>query len=183
MQTRHVRDVMLPLDRYATVHRDATIRDALDALAAAQDKLGGEAHHHRAVLVLDDDRRVVGKLSLLAILAGCQPWVLKHDDPSSVMRMSRVEDYVRALRDRPASLEGDIGLLVAEASRVRARDAMVPVDVSIDEDATLFDAIYALVVRWTQSMLVTRGDEVVGILRMSDVFEVLSDAVRAAPRA
>ena len=42
-----------------------------------------------------------------------------------------------------------------------------------NENATLAEAIHILVMGHHQSLLVTRGDEIVGILRLTDVFSAV----------
>ena len=48
----------------------------------------------------------------------------------------------------------------------------------IDDNATLGEAIQQLVIYPYHSLLVTRGDEVVGILRLSDVFTKICDIIK-----
>ena len=48
----------------------------------------------------------------------------------------------------------------------------------IDENATLGEAIRQLVAYPYLSLLVTRSDEVVGILRLSDVFAKICDTIK-----
>ena len=60
-----VRDVMVPLAEYATVRDSATLFDAVLALEEAQDNFDKARYRHRALLVLDANRRVVGKISQL----------------------------------------------------------------------------------------------------------------------
>ena len=48
----------------------------------------------------------------------------------------------------------------------------------IDENATLGEATHQLIVQPYLSLLVTSGDEVVGILRLSDVFTKICDIIR-----
>jgi CBS domain-containing protein len=48
----------------------------------------------------------------------------------------------------------------------------------IDDNATLGEAIHQLVVYPYHSLLVTSGDEVVGILRLSDVFSKICDEIK-----
>ena len=61
------------------------------------------------------------------------------------------------------------------AARIRVREFMhnVSADECIDENATLDEAIHILVMGHHQSLLVTRGDDIVGILRLTDVFSAV----------
>ncbi|MBW1837426.1 MAG: CBS domain-containing protein, partial [Deltaproteobacteria bacterium] len=51
-------------------------------------------------------------------------------------------------------------------------------DEYIDENATLGEAVHQMVVSPYHSLLVTSGDEVVGILRLSDVFAKICDEIK-----
>jgi predicted transcriptional regulator len=50
-------------------------------------------------------------------------------------------------------------------------------DEKISVDATLNEAIHFLVMGHYQSLMVVDGDEVVGLLRLTDVFDLVADAV------
>ena len=48
----------------------------------------------------------------------------------------------------------------------------------VDEDATLDEAIHQLILGRHQSLLVTRNQQIVGILRLTDVFAAIFHAVK-----
>ena len=54
METKTVKDLMLPLEEYAVVHEDATLREAMMALDQAQNRVHAGRQPHRAVLVADE---------------------------------------------------------------------------------------------------------------------------------
>jgi CBS domain-containing protein len=180
MDTRPVKEVMLPLDQYATTRCDATLRDALLALSKAQLGLTNTRHHHRAVLVLDDRGQVVGKLTHWSILKSLQPSAISIDERDKLTRTGLSQDFIDTL-GRQHPFQGSIQQMLAIASRTRVCDAMVPVVESIDEDAEMCHAIAEMVRLHIQSILVTRDHAVVGILRLSDVFEQVADVIRNHP--
>ena len=61
MKTITVKELMMRLEEYATVSKEATLREALLALEKAQMTLDSSRHKHRAILVLDKsgDRKSV----------------------------------------------------------------------------------------------------------------------------
>jgi signal-transduction protein with cAMP-binding, CBS, and nucleotidyltransferase domain len=63
------------------------------------------------------------------------------------------------------------------AGNIRVRDVMVSAEVRIDAGASLTEAIHMLVMARAQSILVTSGTDVVGILRLSDLFAEIADFV------
>ena len=63
MKTNKIEDLMVPLSEYATVTVGATLFDAVSALEKAQMEFDQTKYRHRAVLVLDKNGEVVGKVS------------------------------------------------------------------------------------------------------------------------
>jgi predicted transcriptional regulator len=49
----------------------------------------------------------------------------------------------------------------------------------VEEEASLAEAIHQLVVGHHQSLLVTRGGEITGILRLTDVFSEICETMEA----
>ncbi len=47
----------------------------------------------------------------------------------------------------------------------------------VKEDTLLNEAIHQLIMGRHQSLLVTRGEDIVGILRLTDVFREISDKI------
>jgi CBS domain-containing protein len=183
MEVKSVKDLMLSLDEYATVSADSTVREALIALDEAQLGLDDDRHHHRAVLVLDTDGEVAGKLTHWAIMRRLEPTFLKTRDLVKITQAGLTQEFIDQLEDQFSGFTNTLSLMCAEAAKTKARDAMVPVNESIDEDATLATAVHEMVLHHVQSMVVTRNDEVVGILRLSDVFQEVARLIRNAPPA
>jgi predicted transcriptional regulator len=49
----------------------------------------------------------------------------------------------------------------------------------VEENATLGHALHALIVGHHQSLLVTRGNKIVGILRLTDMFKLVCERIKA----
>ena len=81
-----VKDLMVPLDEYATVSEDATMYEAVTALEKAQAEFDQNRDRHRAILILDKDGHVVGKVSPLDILRALEP---KYDDMGDHIPLTR----------------------------------------------------------------------------------------------
>lgn len=178
MDEKKVKDLMLSLSEYATVSAKSTIRDALKALDKAQLGLTEDRHHHRAVLVLDEKGVVVGKLSHWALLRRLEPKFLGANDLHSLARAGLTQEFISSLQSGLSGYSGSLPVMCREAAHLKVKDAMVPVDESIDEDEPLAAAVHQLVISHVQSMLVTRAGRTVGILRLSDVFEEVAELIR-----
>ena len=80
MKTVTIKNLMVPLSKYATVKEDATLQEVAAALAAAQARFDRSRYPHRAVLVLNDQGDVVGKVGQIDILRALEP---KYDEVDS----------------------------------------------------------------------------------------------------
>ena len=178
MEEKRVGEVMVSLSEYATIDAEKTIKEALEALSKAQLGLTQDRHHHRAVLVLDRDGNVMGKLSHWAILRALERRPLRADDMVSLSRAGLTEEFIESMQDSLSTFTGSLQQMCRYAARIKAKDAMVSVGESIEESATLTEAIRMLVRKHVQSLPVTSGNKVVGILRLSDVFEEVAEAIK-----
>jgi len=172
---------MVPLSKYATVPKDATLRDAVIALKMMQEELDKNKYPHRAVLVLDDKNHVVGKVDLLCFLKALEP---KYDE---MLTGERSIHLGFTLKFQKIMLE-QLKLWNDPMERICERGAKITVSLFmnkltegeyIEADATLDKAIHQLVLECKQSLLVTQNRNVIGILRLADVFDEISNAVVA----
>ncbi len=67
MKTILVKHVMVPISEYATVSKEATLYDAVPALEKAQEAFDPDRYRHRAILVYDENEKIMGKVSQTAI--------------------------------------------------------------------------------------------------------------------
>ena len=178
MRHKLVRDLLLPLTDYVTVFADTTLKEALECLSEAQNHVSPSQHFHRAVLVMDEGGAAIGKLSHWAILRSLEPRLLRYEDEASLARAGLTDDFISSLRRSVSSLGHDLEHMCRAAGQLKAREIMVPVTESIEDDAPLTDAIHLMVVKRVQSVLVTCRGRVIGILRQTDVFEEVAAMIR-----
>lgn len=178
MKDRKVEDLMLSLEEYATISSECTIKEALQALDESQVGLVIGGYRQRAILVLDRGGKVVGKLSHWAILRSLEPKYLKNGDLYSLSRAGLTNKFIESMQETFASLSGSLAAMCRAAARLKVKDAMVPINVSIDKEEPLVRAIDTLILNHAQSLPVTSGGTVVGVLRLSDVFDVVKNMVR-----
>ena len=178
MALEKVKDVMLSLDDYAVVGEDATMVDALCALEEAQVKLPPGRQPHRAVLVVDKKGDIVGKLGHLAFLKALEPKYDKIGDLDVLARVGLSPEFINSMLDKLSLWKESFEDYVQRARRTKVKEVMHPATESISEDAPLSEAVHKLVMYQTLSLLVTRGDKVVGILRLSDLFSVIAHIIR-----
>ncbi len=180
MKTITVKELMVPIKKYATVSRDATLREAILALEKAQLALDPSRHKHRAVLVLDESGKVVSKITMKHILIALEPNYGKVEGTGVLERSGYSPDLIRSMLENNALWTEPLQFFRERAAKLKVGDLIhaPSEDEYIDENATLGEAIHQMIVNPYLSLLVTSGDEVLGILRLSDVFTKISDVIK-----
>ncbi|MBT8372278.1 MAG: CBS domain-containing protein [Deltaproteobacteria bacterium] len=180
MKTISVKELMVPLEAYATVSRQATLREAVLALEKAQMTLAPSQHLHRAILVLDESGKVVSKIIMKDILVALEPNYGKVEGMGVLERSGFSPDLIKDMLESNALWAEPLQFFAERAARLMVSDFIhAPSEGEyIDENATLGEATHQLVVQPYHSLLVTSGDEVVGILRLSDVFAKICDIIK-----
>jgi len=180
MQYHMVKELMVPLAEYATVPEAATLYEIVLALEKAQREFDQSRYRHRAVLVFDNQRQVVGKISQLDILKALEPKYKQVQDTRSISRFGYSPRFLKKMLEQFRLWDQPLQDICKKAGRMKAKDFMyTPTEGEyIREDATLDEAIHQLVMGHHQSLLVTREKEIVGILRVTDVFREICDTIK-----
>lgn len=172
-----VKDLMVPLSDYATVSRQANLKQALAALNRADKNYGDRPYRHRSVLVLDENGEVVGKLSQVDIMRAIEPNYNQLGADIGLDRFGFSAKFMRSIQDQYGLWKRPLDEMGQLMDRVRVEDVMYhPADHQrVRENDVLTTAIHQIVMGRHQSLLVLRGKHIVGILRSTDVFNALSD--------
>ncbi len=179
MKTKPVKELMVPLAEYATVHKDATLSEAVVALRAAQEGFGKDKYQHRAILVFDDDKHVIGKVSLICILRALEPKYGQMLTDKKSMHLGFTRTFQKAMLEQLKLWEEPLDHVCKKAGTIKVASFMLAPSEGeyIESDATLDAAIHQLVFGHHQSLLVTEGKTIIGVLRLTDVFEAIAEAI------
>lgn len=182
MKSIKVKDLMVSLTDYAAVSQEATLYEAVLALDEAQKRIHRDRHPHRAVLVLDAEKHVIGKLSQWDFIRALEPRYDELIDFNSLVRFGFSTRFIRSMIDDHGLWQKPLDNLCQRASQIKVRNVMyTPAEGEyVREDATLDEGIHQLVIGRHQSLLVTRDSRVVGVLRLSDVFSEVCAIMRSA---
>lgn len=180
MKTIQVKEMMIPLAEYATVNQEATFYEAVLALDEAQKKFDG-LYRHRAILVLDDEGHAVGKIGQDDLIRGLEPGNKGIEDFKIPSYSGFSPTYFKSVIEKYHLWEAPLAEICKKAAEIKVKDLMrTPAEgETVDEDATLNEAIHQLIMARHQSLLVTRQGKIVGIFRMTDVFQKICEEVKA----
>jgi hypothetical protein len=182
MDENRVTDLMVPLGSYGTVNQHRTILEAIEALEAASQRLQSRGQPARAVLVVDDRGEVVGQLGHLDFLKALEPKYSLLGDLETIARAGVSEAFVDSMMESMSLWQDALDTVCRRAAQVEVQRVMRPIKESIDENATLTEAVHKMIMWQTMRVLVTRRGAAVGVLRLADVFDEIARRMRAAER-
>ncbi len=176
-----VRELMVTAAKCGCIHQDVTIREAILMLQRGHDgpHAGGEALKYGALLVLNNDNLVVGKLSPTEIVINMDPIYHSQQGPEPIAHTATAgltPALLKSLtRNSPSRCES-FEHICQSVLILKVKDCMSPTHSNgcVLESETLEEAIHKLAKSSNQSLLVTSEVKIVGILRLSDVFQQLA---------
>ena len=173
MKTKTVKDIMTPLGEYGTISVDASLTEAAQALEEVQKEYEQNRKRHRILLISDANGKIVGKLSLLDILRALEPKGKHVEDSTSLSRFGVSSEYLKPMFDLCGFWGKPLIDLCKEAGNLKLERLLLFTSKGeyVDENASLPEAIHQLGREHHQSMLVTRDNKIVGILRQTDLFK------------
>jgi CBS domain-containing protein len=173
---------MVPREEYATVPENATLYEAVLALEKAQEEIDRKKYLylHRAILVYNENGKIVGKISQLDVLRALEPKYNKIGDTGSLSLTGFSSGFLKSLLEKIPMFSQTLVDISRRADQIRVKDFMYfPTKGEyVSEDTSLESAIHMFVMGHHQSLLVTRGDNIVGILRVTDVFKEVFQRIK-----
>jgi len=180
MKDKKVKDIMLPPSEYVVVSEEATLEEALKALDDAHINLPPGHQQHREVLIRDRNDEIVGKLGHHGFLAALEP---KYGVLGNIDRLSRSgisTELMKNMMDDLGLWEEKLEIACKRARHIKIKEVMIPMEESIDENSSLTEAIHRMIMWQILSIIVTRGNQLVGILRLSDVFSEIAECIKSS---
>jgi len=171
---KYVVDVMLPLEEYALVSEEDTLYDAFIALEEAQEKRPEGRQKHRAVMVRDKENKIVGKLGHLGFLKALEPGYKDLGQLDIVSKAGLTKEFITSMMKNFDLLQDDMDEIQKKTKTIKIKDVMRPMTEHVDVNDTINEAIHKIIMWQVLSCLVTKGDKIVGILRISDLFDEVS---------
>ena len=182
MEEKKVKDLMVPIAEYATVNEDATLKEALAALDKAQKHHDDDQYAHRAIIVIDREQQVVGKISQIDVLKALEPKYMDLCEPGSESGMTRfgfTKNFFTDMCTQYNLWSTPMPQLVRQAANRPVKTFMYKPKEGeyITENGAIEEAIHLLVVGRHQSLLVLKDKKIVGVLRLVDMFREITDAM------
>ena len=183
MKTRQIKELMVPISDYATIHENATMEEAIKALESEKRQYKDGPYRHQSIVVIDDNHHVVGRLSQVDIMRALEPRYRELDksDQRWISQTFLSKKVLVALRESFNLWEQPLEELCKAISHEKVKDYMQkPTEGEIVSETDTFNiACHRIVMGRHHSLLVTQGKKIVGILRSTDLFNSLYDMMAA----
>ncbi|MBC2715300.1 MAG: CBS domain-containing protein [Desulfobacteraceae bacterium] len=175
MEKYLIKDLMVPISEYATVSEGATLFEAYLALEKAQEEYDHNKYRHRAILILDKNNRVIGKVGQLDVLRALEPKNEQFEMFEDISKFKFSSHFIMSLREQYLMQDEPLIDICKKTAQIKVEDLMrTPTKGEyVEEDTSLNIAIHQLVRGSHMALLVVRKNEIVGILRLTDVFAAI----------
>jgi CBS-domain-containing membrane protein len=181
MQTQAVKELMVPISEYATVHENANMAEAMRSLENEQKRHGDSPYRHQSLVVLNSEQHVVGRLSQVDMMRALEPGYSRLGQTPWIGRSVLSKEVLKTLREQFNLWEQPIEALCQEVGKAKVKDYMqTPSEGEfVSKGDTLNVALHRIVMGRHHSLLVTEDREIIGILRSTDLFNALYDRMIA----
>lgn len=166
-----VKDVMIPIANYVTVKPENHLPGLLRAIE--QKRKSEQAHAHRDAIVIDEEGRFVGKVTMLDIFRALDSGFRKIRKERGEQTLT--DNFVQKAVQELNLWMDPVETVCQRGGKITVGEAMHAPDASefIQESDTLEKALSYYVMGVHQPLIVKNGDDVTGVLRFGDLFEVV----------
>ena len=164
IEEKRVMGVMVPINEYTTLNGDQTIEDAIARLKESFVSKVSTSRimetGHRSVLVVDDEKNVIGIMTIRDLLELIMPPYL------SAPKISMAD----SVQYSPMFWDGMFSKAITQKAATKLKDVMSPDPFTIDGTASLMEAAYMIVDKKVRRLVVMIAGEVAGVVREQDLF-------------
>lgn len=183
MKDKKVKEIMVPLSDYATISEEDTLANAIKTLKASQNDPKFKLKH-RAVLAYDSNNKISGKVSIFDIFKALEPKYRHFEHPENpgsigISRFGLNQDFLNSLLEDFSLWDETLEELVQKAAKTKVKDIMYSPSKGeyVAIDAPVAEAIHQFILGCHQSLLVVEQDRVVGVVRLTDVFDLVCEII------
>ena len=164
---KRVKDILTPIEEYSTVDANGTVKEAIAVLKKSYCPVEkSQCSGHRTVLV-HEDCKLIGLLTFRALLTAIEPRFIKVDQWAV-----------------PVFWEGLFTERCREESRKKVKDVMTPLSlVALAAEDTIIKAVHAMIKHKLGTLPVTKDGQVVGMVRINEIFHEISELMSDQPAA
>ena len=183
MEKMKVRELMRPVEEFPRISSQATLGEAVKALEKAQEDFISGRTSQRILLVNDEEGKIVGKISPMDVVRGLEPNYDNIDSLKNISHYHLGESALDSIKEQFRLWHKPLSDLCKKAYAVKiANFARMPTPAhTVDADDKMDNAFHFFVVGQHDSLFVRSGEEIVGLLRFSDVYRHIAKTMKECP--
>jgi predicted transcriptional regulator len=183
MEKMKVKELMRPVEEFPRISRQATFFEAVEALEKAQQEFSSGKAPQRILLVYDEAGKIVGKLSPMDVVKGLEPNYDKIDSLKTISHYRLAPGTLESMKEHFRLWQRPLADLCTKAYRVKIESfiRMPTPDHMVKADDRMDNAFHLFVVGRHDSLFVREGEEIVGMIRFSDVYRKIAQTLRECP--
>ena len=183
MEKMKVRDLMVTVDRFPKISDRSTFYEAIEALERAQEQYLSGKSEQRILLVENEQGKIIAKISPIDLIRGLETNYSRINTGETIKRFGL--NYIWK------SMQKDYGLwedpfkdLCRKASEVQIRQFILSPQEGqmVGTNDTLAKCFHLFVMNRHDTLLVVQGDEIIALLRFSDVYKKVSQTMKKCAR-
>lgn len=182
MDRLKVKELMRPVDEFQRISSNATFMEALETLDRADLAFRSGNAPERIVLVMGERGRIVGKLSPIDVVRALEPNFAPIDNIKPGFHTRLAQASLDAMKEQLRVWHKPLTKLRQKAERIKIRDfiTMPRADQMTQAEDTVNKAFHLFIVGRHGSLFVQDGREIVGLIRFSDVYRKIREAIHVS---
>jgi Mg2+/Co2+ transporter CorC len=172
MENLTVRDLMVPADKFPKISDRASFYEALAALETAQEKYLSGKSGQRILLVENEARKIMGKLSPIDLLRGLETNYNRLNSENTLSRFG-LSHVWKSLQQDYHLWESPFKDLCRKAEEVKVKDFIKgPCEGQyVGMADSMAKCFHLFITNRHDALFVMEEDRIVGLLRFSDVYK------------
>ena len=164
--TRDIRDIIIPHDSYPLLNENQTLQEAILTFLSFRDEQRNSPLY-TMLFVVNDQKQLVGKLSMLDILHGLAPGL------SEVIKVDKFEGKREEYPNLAFLYEDSTFAKCGENQNKPIKPLLQPIDFSLPADTHILKALIMMSHRNNFHVPVTDNGDIIGVLRLEEIFDAM----------
>jgi predicted transcriptional regulator len=183
MEKMKVSELMRPINEFPSISCTSAFLEATEELEKAQKKFDEGKVPENILIVHDEAGKIVGKISPMDIVLGLEPNYAQIDNLETFSHYGLVRSALHIVKKQYKLWQKPFAELCSKAYNIKIENIikMPPSDHMVKIDDKMDAAFHLFVLLRHGSLFVKKGEEIVGLLRFSDVYKKIRQTMQECP--
>jgi len=184
LKSKSIKHIVLPIEKCGMIDEDDTLYDAFTTMDKIKRDITNtsDSYPHRAIFVCDKNKNIIGKINQTDLLRALEPKYQKMGDAKSLSKAGFSPEFLKSIQEKFSLWDYPIRDISSKAVKTKAKNIMHTLSESeyINEDAPIDETVHHLVMGNHQSLVVTKNNKVVGVVRLTDIIKEVFSIIKSS---